>query len=143
MEVKIKLVHPDAKIPCKASKGDACYDVYAVSREELFPNCWKYGLGFQLEIPAGMQVDLRARSSVYKKGLILANGVGTGDEGYRGEYSVVFYHVNPCAPESIYEIGDRVAQMQLKFHHDVMFTVSTDLAASERGVGGFGSTGLK
>lgn len=53
MKVKIKKFHKDAKMPQKAYDKDFCYDVYAVSEEEISPNVWKYGLGFGLQIERG------------------------------------------------------------------------------------------
>lgn len=56
MEVKIKKLHKDAVIPFKTYQSDFCYDVVAVSEEEVAPNVWKYGLGFALQIERGSEI---------------------------------------------------------------------------------------
>lgn len=139
-EVKIKLLSPLAQIPQRAKENDACYDVCAVSKKELGDGRIEYGLGFAAEIPPNTQLDLRSRSSIHKTGLILANSIGTVDEGYRGEIKAIFYHViKSLIP---YEVGDRVGQIQIKSRNDVIFKVVAELSETERGEGGFGSTGL-
>jgi len=138
--VLIKLLNPNAKIPEKA-KNDACYDAVATSREDLGDGRIKYGLGFALELPKNTQMDLRARSSIHKTGLLVSNGIGTGDEDYRGEYMVIFYHVIPSLPA--YEIGDKIIQIQLKSREDVKFMEALYLSDTERGAGGYGSTDIK
>lgn len=139
--VKIKLLYKDAKIPKKIIESDACYDVVAVSKEDLGDGRIKYGLGFALELPEDTQLDLRPRSSIHKTGLILSNCIGTGDEEYRGEYMAVFYRVIPTLQP--YEVGDRILQIQLRTREDVIFREVQELSETERGSGGFGSTGKK
>jgi dUTP pyrophosphatase len=139
MKVKIKLLTPNAKIPKRALQNDACYDVVATSRKVLGDGRIQYGLGFALEIPENTQADFRPRSSIHKTGLILANSIGTIDEGYRGEIGAVFYHVIPTLPE--YEVGDRILQMQIRTREDVIFEETDELSNTDRGDGGFGSTG--
>jgi len=153
--IGIKLLHPDAQVPKKANETDSCYDVVAVRREELTVEDkslyyheresrvygYKYHLGFALDLPTNTELQVRARSSIYKTGLILSNGVGTGDEGYTGEYSVVFYHVVPELPP--YEVGDRVAQIMCSNRADINFNLVEELPDKDRGEHGFGSSGLK
>jgi len=139
MNVNIKLLHPEAKLPVKSHSTDACFDCYAVSKEYIGNLRYEYGLGFSLELPEGTQLDLRSRSSIHKTGLMLSNGIGTGDEGYTGEYKVVFYHVIPGMPP--YEIGDRVCQIQLSKRTDMEFEIVNELQETERSDGGYGSTG--
>jgi dUTP pyrophosphatase len=137
--IKIKLLHPNAQVPKKVIDTDACYDVIAVSKEDLGDGRIHYGLGFALEIPENTQLDLRSRSSIHKTGLILSNCIGTGDEEYRGEYQAFFYHVIPTLPP--YEVGDRILQIQLKTREDVIFKITEELSETKRGKEGFGSTG--
>lgn len=139
--VKIKLLHPNAKIPKKNKDSDACYDAFAISKRDMGNGVYEYGLGFSLELPENTQMDLRPRSSIYKTGLILSNCIGTGDEGYRGEYKAFFYHVIPSLPP--YEVGDRIIQIQLRSREDMILEEVAELSDSERGSGGFGSSGLK
>jgi dUTP pyrophosphatase len=137
-KVKIKLLKNNS-LPKKSYETDACYDVIATSKKEFGDGRIEYGLGFSLDLPENSQIDLRARSSIHKTGLILSNGIGTGDEGYTGEYKVVFYHIIPTLPA--YEVGDRVAQIQLKLRNDIEFILVEELSESNRGTNGYGSTG--
>ena len=149
MKVKIKKLVPEAIVPTKGKDLDFCYDCVAVSEEEISPNVWKYGLGFSLEIDResskyiddsiNLSVDIRPRSSVWKTGMILANCEGTVDEGYRGEVCAIFYHVMPLMPR--YKIGDRVCQIKLGDAEIMDFEEVDELSETERGTGGFGSTG--
>ena len=149
MIIKLKKLNPDAVIPAKSKMLDFCYDCVAVSEEEIAPNIWKYGLGFAIEIDRSssafntkglsLSLDIRPRSSVWKTGMVLANCEGTVDEGYRGEVCVIFYHVMPDMPR--YKVGDRVCQIKLGDAEVLDFIETQELSYTERGVGGFGSTG--
>ena len=152
MEIKIKRLSKNAKIPQKAHDDDFCYDVWAVSEEEVAPNVWKYGLGFALEITENEiqttddvkfvnGITIRPRSSIWKTGMIMSNSLGTVDYGYRGEMSAVFYHVMPNMPR--YKVGDKIAQLHLDWSEDIEFNEVDELDDSERGDGGYGSTGTK
>lgn len=137
--VKIKYLHPLAKKPIKTIETDACYDVFAASKEDMGDGRIKYGLGFALELPKFTQLDIRPRSSIHKTGLILSNSIGTGDEEYRGEYMMIFYHVIKTLPP--YEVGDRIGQIQLKKRKNIDIISVLELSKSVRGENGFGSTG--
>lgn len=145
MKIKFKKLHPDAKMPQKAYNDDFCYDVWAVSEEEVAPNVWKYGLGFAIEIVNDRIEDiqcgitLRPRSSIYKTGMVLSNSIGTIDFSYRGEISAVFYHILPNMPR--YKIGDKIAQIHMDFSYNMEFEEIDELSQTNRGIGGFGSTG--
>ena len=151
VKVKLKKVHDDAKLPVKSKKGDLCYDVWAVSEEEVAPNVWRYGLGFKYEIVrdqemlvAGdninLSIDLRPRSSVWKTGMVLSNCEGTLDEFYRGEAMAVFYHIMPDMPR--YKVGERIGQIKLGFTVPMEFEFVDEINENtDRGDGGFGSTG--
>lgn len=165
MNVKIKKFHPDARIPEKAYDKDFCYDVYAVSEEEIAPNVWRYGLGFGLQIergaeiilkglapyensvalpmqnsPLNFSIDIRPRSSVWKTGMVLSNCEGTIDEGYLNTISAVFYHVMPNMPR--YKVGDRICQMKIGATLPIEFVEVEELNDTERGMKGYGSSGL-
>lgn len=144
--MKIKKLDPGAQIPRKSHGRDFCYDVYAVSQEQIAPNVWKYGLGFALQIDRKYWdgttlygIDFRPRSSVWKTGMVLSNCVGTVDEGYTGEISAVFYHVMPDMPR--YKVGDRIGQIKLGSTVPMEFVEVDELDATDRGSGGYGSTG--
>ena len=148
--VYFKKLVPEASAPVRAHEGDAGWDVSAVDHEHLgkmdavtFPhNSYLVHTGIAVAVPKGYWIDLRARSSVYKKGLILANGCGVIDSSYRGEVMAVFYRVMDGTP---YSINDRIAQLvvQPALTTDVEFVEVDELPPSEdgRGEGGFGSTG--
>lgn len=144
IKVKVKRLSEAAVLPCKAHGDDFCYDVVAVSEEEVSPGVWRYGLGLSFEIVRGgivgdLDIDLRPRSSVWKTGMVLSNCIGTVDEGYRGEVSAVFYHVKPELPR--YRVGDRIGQIKIGLSIPAEFVEVDELGDSERGVGGYGSTG--
>lgn len=147
MKVKVKKLNEDAKLPFKKYARDFCYDVVATSCEEIAPNVYKYGIGLAFEIERDgrfgdeyqLSIDLRPRSSVWKTGLLLSNCEGTVDELYRGEASAVFYHVMPDMP--IYKVGERIGQIKLGVTLAMDFHEVDELSETERGAGGYGSTG--
>lgn len=146
MRINVKKLSPLAKTPQKAHESDYCYDVFATSREEVEPGIWRYGLGLAFEPVRdegvrGMDVsiDFRPRSSVWKTGLVLSNCVGTIDEGYRGEVMAYFYEVIPKREK--YKVGDRIGQIKLGAAIPIEFVEADSLGGTERGTGGFGSTG--
>lgn len=151
MEVRVKLIDPNAKVPVKSKKGDLCFDVWAVSEREIAPNVWEYGLGFKYEIKRefpdplrdfDLSIDLRPRSGIFKTGMSLANSEGTLDEFYRGEAKAIFYHVLPSMPR--YKVGDRVGQVKVGLAPKVTFVEVDEInEETERGSDGFGSTGNK
>ena len=150
-KVRIKKLNDKAVVPFKSYSNDFCYDVVATSCEEIAPNVYKYGTGLSFEImrdcdgmasvPSDvvLSIDFRPRSSVWKTGMSLANCTGTVDEPYRGEVCVIFYHVLPNMPK--YEVGDKIGQIKLGITYNIEFEVVDELSETERGSGGFGSTG--
>ena len=151
MKVKFKRLHKDAVIPSKKIEDDFCFDITAVTEEEIAPNVWRYGFGFALQIVNNMRIEpikeycslcfsIRPRSSVWKTGMILSNCIGTIDEGYTGEISAVFYHVMPNMER--YHIGDRIAQLHFDQTTKFLDFIEVDeLDETERGSNGYGSTG--
>lgn len=156
MEVKIKRLHPDAVIPCYAKAGDAGLDLTAVSTkiDECGNIC--YGTGLAFEIPKGYVGLVFPRSSNCKKGIILTNCVGVIDSGYRGEVSFKFRPLIDRAKEhyddgtfdymygtlkTTYKIGERIGQMIIMPYPQIDFVEVDDLSSTDRGQGGYGSTG--
>ncbi len=168
--VKVVLDHDDAKLPKYAKLGDAGADVYAVSYEELGYDTNAAGyrefneknemvlgetgdyllrpgrtvlidLGFRIELRPGWEMQVRSRSGMAKRGLVVANAPGTIDSGYRGPCMVLLRNTNN--ESRIIKAGTRVAQFVLKRAPQAVFELATELSDSERGEGGFGSTGTK
>lgn len=143
LKLKVKvLLSNGGKLPKKAHVRDACYDVYATSIKDLGDGRVEYGLGIHLQpeqMGKGIQFDFRPRSSIHKTGMILSNCIGTGDENYTGEYKAVFYNVIKELPN--YKVGDRILQMQVTKPLNIEFEVVEKLSQTDRGSGGFGSTG--
>lgn len=146
MNVKIKKLNENAVIPYKTYNKDFCYDVVATSCEEVAPSVYKYGIGLAFEIDRGSKycnlnvcIDFRPRSSVWKTGMVLSNCQGTIDELFRGEVSAVFYHVIPTMPR--YQVGDRIGQIKIGLTEPITFVETDELSSTNRGTGGYGSTG--
>jgi dUTP pyrophosphatase len=140
-KVLIKEMHRDFKMPKLGVVGSACFDCYAVSRKIHGDGRIEYGLGFALEFSDKYALNLKARSSVHKTGMILSNGVGCGEASYRGEYKAMFYNIIKELP--IYEVGDRVCQIELYEHFPIQFNKVLELGDTVRGKGGFGSAGQR
>lgn len=137
MKVRFKKITPSAVIPTKAHPSDAGFDLTATSMRED-GDVVVYGTGLAMEIPFGHVGLVFPRSSVYKKDLILTNGVGVVDSGYRGEVLVKF---RKTADGDKYEVGDRIAQLIIIPYPAIEFEEAEELTSSDRGEGGFGSSG--
>jgi dUTP pyrophosphatase len=140
MKVKIKKLNENAAIPSYAKDGDAGMDLIATSIIGEEPFQITYGLGIALEIPKGFVGLVFPRSSIRKTDLSLTNCVGVVDSGYRGELQATFRKHKGVASKT-YEVGDRVAQIMIIPHPPIEFDEVDELSDSERGEGGFGSTG--
>jgi dUTP pyrophosphatase len=139
IELKIKKLHPNAVIPSYAKPGDAGLDLVAVREYWDEANTMvTYETGLAIEIPEGHVGLLFPRSSVSKTTLNLANSVGVIDSGYRGPIMFKFRYLEEG---NVYEIGDRVGQLIVLPYPEVLITEVSELSDSERGAGGFGSTG--
>jgi dUTP pyrophosphatase len=138
VRVKIKKLNEDAKIPKYAKPGDAGMDLTAI--DAVHDNDFvTYHTGLAMEIPQGHLGFLFPRSSVYKTGQKLTNSVGVIDSGYRGEIMLKF---SKSHSNKEYNIGDRVGQIIIMPYPLVTFYESADLSQTERGTGGYGSTGV-
>ena len=140
MKVKIKKLHSDAVIPKYAKESDAGLDLVATSIISETPTQITYGLGIALEIPEGFVGLVFPRSSIRKTELILSNSVGVIDAGYRGELQATFNKLHSEDSES-YKVGERVCQIIIIPHPQVELLEVDELSDSDRGTGGFGSTG--
>jgi len=140
IEVKIKKLSEYAVIPTYGKDGDAAMDLTATSREVDAHGNQAYGTGLAMEIPYGYVGLIFPRSSVSKTSLILANSVGIIDAGYRGEIICKFKPTTSYYHQ--YRIGDRIAQIMIIPRLEISFIEVDELSNSERGDGGFGSTGF-
>lgn len=146
MVVKVKKLNDAAMLPSKGSDKAAAYDVYACIVNEnnevtIEPHATvKIGTGLSMTPPEGFFVGVYARSGLSsKEGLRPANCVGVCDEDYTGEYIVALH--NDSEVTRIVKHGDRIAQLILQKRYDMDFVEVEELEATERGAGGFGSTG--
>jgi len=143
MKIRVKKLHPDAIIPKYAKAGDAGMDIHTVARGEAdkYGNMvYKTGLAF--EIPEGHVGLIYPRSSVSKTPHSLRNHVGVIDSGYRGEIIFKFGWVESSSMETqVYNKGDRIGQIIIMPYPEVELVESETLSNTDRGEGGFGSTG--
>ena len=145
VQIKLKKLSDTAKIPTRGSEYAAGYDLYADIAEDVTiqPHTTaKIGTGLSIEIPDGYFGAVFARSGLAsKQGLRPANCVGVCDSDYRGEYIVALH--NDSETERVVNPGDRIAQLVIMPYLAVDFTEVSSLSDTQRGAGGFGSTGAR
>jgi dUTP pyrophosphatase len=154
MQVLIKKLHPDAVIPSYAKAGDAGMDMVAISAEIAPDGSYiEYGTGIAVEVPEGHVGLIFARSSISKTSLILANHVGVVDSGYRGEIKFRFKDTEMkksmrlenkwgyYASETAYEVGNKIGQLVILPYPQIQWSETDELSDTNRGDGGFGSSG--
>lgn len=144
--MKVKVINKSAwPLPQYATPQSAGMDLKADLKEPvvLAPLERKViPTGLYLEIPAGFEAQVRPRSGLAaKKGITVLNAPGTIDADYRGEVGVIL--VNLSSEPFTVEPGERVAQMVFARYEQVEWVEAEELESSERGAGGFGSTGTK
>ena len=144
LQVKFRKIHADAKLPVKGSEHAACYDVYATSIKSEYTGIVTYGLGFATEIPEGWKGIIVPRSNLTKHKWTILNSPAQIDSDYRGEWMIKMSCIGSILLNSLpYEVGDRVAQIYFEKVEPVDFSEVESLDDSQRGSGGFGSTGIK
>ena len=145
INVRFRKVSELAHIPTRGSEKAAGYDLYAALAEpvRIAPHeTVKIDTGLQFELPDGYFAAIYARSGLAaKEGLRPANCTGVCDSDYRGNYIVALH--NDSETTRIVEPGERIAQMVVIPYLSVTFEESDTLTDTERGDGGFGSTGKK
>lgn len=157
-QVKIKLL-PGGIMPTKGTKGAAAWDCYAAEDVAVSAEPVLIGLGFAIEIPEGYHAKIFPRSSIgYKTNLRQPNCCGIIDSDYRGEVKAMYESrieervvthsdavlvgVHKCVGTStVIKAGDRIAQMLIEKNEDFELVEADELSDTERGTGGFGSTG--
>lgn len=139
MQIKFKKLTPEAVAPKQGTTGSAGFDLTAVTMHfDWQEGLCEYGTGIAVEIPPGYVGLCFPRSSVYRKNIILSNCVGVIDSDYRGEIKAKFYTKNRS---STYDVGDRIIQLVIVPIPEVDFVESDELSSTDRGTGGYGSTG--
>lgn len=142
MTLKVKKTHLEAQLPSYGSFGAACFDLYAAdfvdhSRRD---NTAIYDTGLAFEIPFGYCMMIYSRSGYgFSKDIRLSNVVGVIDSDYRGSVRVKLRGDGAVAP--LFEVGDRIAQAMIIPVNRVGFEYVDELDSTDRGAGGFGSTG--
>lgn len=146
MNIKVKRMSEEAKLPTRGSEKAAAYDVYACLPDKnalvtIMPHqTILIGTGLRMAPPEGFYVGVYARSGLSsKEGLRPANCVGVIDEDYRDEYIVAVH--NDSEVTRFVKHGDRIAQILLQKRYDMDFEEVDELDTTGRGEGGFGSTG--
>jgi len=140
MKVRIKKLNENAVIPTYAKDGDAGMDLVATRIISNTTFDVSYGTDLAMEIPNGFVGLVFPRSSIRKYELTLSNSVGVIDSGYRGELQATFRKHKGVA-STTYAVGDRVAQIMIIPYPPIEFDEVAELSDTERGDGGFGSTG--
>lgn len=157
-KVKFKQINDKAVLPVKGSKDAACFDLTIANIAFIGKNRVTVHLGFSTEIEPGYKAVIVPRSSFTQKGWIMQNSPGQIDSDYRGEWMIKFeaiptsmgsYTDDPFLPGALelkyskfpYKVGDRVAQCYLEKVESVDWEEQSELQTTDRGEGGFGSTG--
>jgi dUTP pyrophosphatase len=140
IKVNTQILSTTAKMPTYAHAGDAGADLYA-SENFLLPAKSSFAVktGIAMEIPEGYVGYINPRSGMAMKGITVMNAPGTIDSGYRGEIKVIL--ANHTDKDYQITYGDKIAQMVFHKYHEVFFEPVDELSNSERGHGGFGSSG--
>lgn len=143
MKIKFKKLNPNAVVPFRGSENAAGYDLCACIENSVTIKSGqtvKIGTGLAIAVPVGYFGAIFARSGLAaKEGLRPANCVGVADSDYRGEYIVALH--NDSDTDRIVENGERIAQLVIMPYLAVEFTETDAIDSTERGAGGFGSTG--
>lgn len=139
MKVRIKKLVEEAVVPKKAHSTDAGFDLVATS-VGFEDGCWVCHTGLAFEIPEGYMGLMFPRSSISRKDMILANAVGVIDSHYRGEVTGKF-RLAGMVEFPKYRVGERFAQMIIIPYPEIEFIEADELSETDRGTGGYGSTG--
>jgi len=140
VKIKIKPLREDCKLPERKTSGASCLDLYACMDVTMYPNDTRIiRTGFALELPPGVEGQIRPRSGLASRGI--AAHFGTIDSDYRGEVKVIL--INMSKKKHEIRSGDRIAQLAINstVTDKLVFLVTECLSETKRGEKGFGSTG--
>ena len=143
LPIRFKLLNENARVPAYATPGSAGADLYYCGDEiTLSPGEGSIlSTGLAMQIPHGYEVQIRPRSGLAARNSVtVVNSPGTIDSDYRGEVKVIL--LNQGKNEVTFKTGDRIAQMVVSKVYTPIFQVVEELNDTDRGEGGFGSTGL-
>lgn len=157
MELRIKRTHPDAIIPTRAKPGDSGLDLHALLPDGpafIRPGeRQRFNTGVAVELPRahylsdvpgapwiGWEGHVRSRSGLTSQGIVACGGLGTIDNGYRGDIGVVLFNLS--FQGFTVRHGDRIAQLVVSPVAYPEVVEVAELSDTERGVAGFGSTGV-
>ena len=140
MKVKYTKLTPNAILPTKATIWAAAFDIYSSETVYIPPGeTCIVGTGIALQIPHWWKGEIYSRSGMASRGIVVANSPGKIDSDYRGEIKVIL-HNNGNLLAGI-DAGTRIAQFEINPVHKIHFEECENLELTERGEGGFGSTG--
>ena len=143
---KVKIVYQDGvkQLPAYQTEESAGMDLCAFLENPIVLKAGEFQLvktGISIELPSGFEAQIRPRSGLALKfGITVLNSPGTIDADYRGEIKVIL--INLSQEPQVIEDGDRIAQLVVQPVTRVQWDQVTDLESTERGSGGFGSTGF-
>ena len=140
LTVNFRPTKTNTKLPTKGSTGAAAFDAYLPEDyPPLVPGEIRIvNLGFQVEVPDGYELQVRARSGLASKGIVVANGVGMVDSDYRGDVGVILWNASGAIQPL--NAGDRVCQLKLSAAPCFEWNLVDIVEETQRGEGGFGST---
>ncbi|MHB0978593.1 MAG: dUTP diphosphatase [Thermoleophilia bacterium] len=141
MKVRVRLLSAQARLPVRAHPDDAGADLHAAEAVTIPAGERRdVGTGLALAIPAGLAGFVQARSGLaFRHGIMITNSPGLIDAGYRGELRVSLF--NSGSEDFAVAVGDRIAQLVVQRVETPTFAAADSLEDTERGAGGFGSTG--
>lgn len=141
LQIKLKKLHENARLPERAYQDAIGFDLTAISKSVVEHSEYgyiEYGTGWAVEIPSGYAGKLYPRSSISKTGMILANHVGLIDPDYRGE---ILFRFKWIPGSKAYEVGEKIGQIVFVQIPEIDMLVVDELSSTSRGDGGFGSSG--
>lgn len=139
-QVKVKTLTENAKLPFQSSKDAVGYDLYCSKSITIaHGNVGRVQTGLAFQIPPHLEMQIRPRSSFGAKGILIPNSPATIDPDYRGEVQVLI--LNLSGTTITLDTGDRIGQAVFTYRYQVSFLKVDELSDTERGEGGFGSTG--
>ena len=141
INLKVKKLNKLAQIPEYQTQEAAGFDLHSVEDIIIKPNERKLiGSGLAFDIPKGYEIQIRPRSGLaYKHGITVLNSPGTIDSDYRGEIKVLL--INHSNEDFEIKVGERIAQAVIQEVIQATFQEIEELSQTDRGAGGFGSTG--